>query len=122
MAGLKAVESSAASLEDSAPLDLVRKYRGVEYHLHELNILQYDKIEKEATSEGPDGVEKIDPVHRSRRLLQDTCVSPRLSMEQITHLPFRLGNTLMRDVNDIYYTFDAEDKAPEDDDDGKGEG
>jgi hypothetical protein len=119
---LKSVPSTESLA--SAPLDIVRRYRGVEYHLHELNILEYDKIEKEATSEGPDGIEKIDAVHRSRRLLQDTCVSPRLSLDQIVHMPFRLGNTLMRDVNDMYYTFDAVDKEPdaeEADDDKKGE-
>lgn len=113
---------SAATLDDQ-PAERKFTLRGKTYHFVEKDILEYDDIEKQCIETEADGTERINANLRSRMLLQATSVEPKMTLAQVTHLPFSLGNSLMAVVNEMYYTIE-QPKVVEDNetDDDKGEG
>jgi hypothetical protein len=81
--------------------------RGVRYEFRELTISEYDKLMKQATREEVDDdgetQEMTDSSLLLRLLILKSCVSPKITADDLNQIPTRIYRSIARVVNDLHY-------------------
>lgn len=113
---------SAATLD---PKPAVRRFTigGRQYVYREISVAEYDRLMEECRRV-ENGVDVLDQAMFNRRLFIATCESPGHSLAQVARMGFGRWNSLMAQINKLYYEIEQPKTVEENeaDDDEKGEG
>ena len=110
------------------PATAAVEVRGQKYHFRELEIGEFDKLQKQATHEEVDGdgdmQEIVDNTLLLRLMVIKSCVSPKMTADSVNSLGTRLYRALSVVVNDLHFSAEPivqiRDEAPAEEETPKG--